>query len=48
MERFEWLNGRQKASPKRYREESVAQLAADIDNGLHNLFTANMIVIQHR
>ena len=35
MERFERLNGRQKASPKRNREESVAQLAADIDNGLH-------------
>ena len=35
MERFKRLNGRQKASPKRYREESVAQFTADIDNRLH-------------
>ena len=35
MERFERLNGRQKASPKQYREESVAQLTADIDSRLH-------------
>ena len=33
--KFERLNGREKTSPQWYREESVAQLTADIDSRLH-------------